>query len=207
VNRPVLWLLAGVPGAGRRTFFRRRLAPRCNVPWVDSQEILWQRWPADPGGHTEDAERAAAAWRDGLMAAGGSFILRLGIAGGDSLELIRRARRAGFRVVLIHVHVATPAIAVGRVVTRVRMGGHGIPEDRIRAEHPLALRNAVTAVSLIDEAFVYDNSDPRREHRFLLRFLDGRLAGSCRRASLPEWARQAFGELLPEGPARAHRAP
>lgn len=197
MNRPVLWLLGGVPGSGRRTFFRRRLAARCHAPWVDSEEILWQRWPADRTGHMADAERAAAAWRDGLMAAGRSFILRTGLAGDDSLDLIRRARRAGYRVILIYVHVASPAIAVGRVVTRVRMGGHGVPEDRVRAEHPLALRNAVTAVSLVDEAFVYDNSDPGREHRFLLRFLGGRLAGSCRDASLPDWAREAFGELLP----------
>ncbi len=47
-------------------------------------------------------------------------------------RLVEHARKRGFSVSLIYVFLETAELNVERVATRVRKGGHAVPEDKIQ---------------------------------------------------------------------------
>lgn len=199
VGRPVLWLVAGINGAGKTTFYHQRLAPRIAAPYVNADEIARERWPDHPERHAYEAAEIAAGRREVLLTARRSFVTETVFSHRSKLRLIWRAQKAGYRIVFLFVHVANPTVAAGRVGVRVRLGGHDVPEDKVRARFPRTLTNAAIAVRMADESFIYDASSPEHGHRFLLRFDAGRLTHVTDDGPLPDWARRAFRRQLPEG--------
>ena len=69
--------------------------------------------------------------RAALLQAGHSLITESTFSHASKLDLIDQAIARGYRVVLYHVNVRTPDVAVARVLGRVARGGHPVPEDRV----------------------------------------------------------------------------
>ena len=76
-----------------------------------------------------------------------------------NLELLRRAKDAGYFVRCIYVLTATPDINVVRVQVREASGGHGVPEDKIRSRYDKAIRLIPSLVDVCDIMHIYDNTD------------------------------------------------
>ncbi len=76
----------------------------------------------------------------------------------SKIELIKEARKHGFRVFLYHLHVRTSELAVKRVETRVLQGGHDVPPRKTAERFPRTLKHVREAVALVDRCYVYDNS-------------------------------------------------
>src|SRR5262245_395775 len=53
----------------------------------------------------------------------------------SKLSELDDARKAGFEVILMFIGVDDPAVNVERVRSRVQVGGHDVPEDRIVARY------------------------------------------------------------------------
>ena len=151
-------LVVGPNGAGKTTFVTHFLAPLLpSSHFVNADEIAGKRWPDDPARHAYEAARVAAKTRAALVAAGESFIAETVFSHPSKLELITAAQQAGYHV-LLHVLMVPEDLAVARVLFRVRAGGHGVPEEKIRARYHRLWDNVRRAAAVADSATFYDNS-------------------------------------------------
>ncbi|MHB1925003.1 MAG: hypothetical protein ACYCSJ_09950 [Acidimicrobiales bacterium] len=80
--------------------------------------------------------------------------------------------------------------------SRVRTGGHAVPEDKIRQRYQRIWPLVASAIDIADAAWVYDNSSARRPFRLVARYERGRRVGE---PDWPAWApaalRQAAQQL------------
>jgi predicted ABC-type ATPase len=74
--------------------------------------------------------------------------------------MIHRAKEKGFKVVLLFFWLRSIELAKVRVATRVKEGGHNIPLDVIERRYKSGITNLFHIyLSLVDEWFLYDNSN------------------------------------------------
>lgn len=151
-------LVVGPNGAGKSTFVEFVLAgQRPGVPFVNADVIAAECWPQDPVAHGHDAALAAEQIRDELLARGEPFIAETVASHESKIDLVRRARSAGY-----HVHLVVVAVpeeySVARVSARVAAGGHEVPEDKIRGRYRRLWGNVVAMTELADNAEVFDNT-------------------------------------------------
>lgn len=177
-------LVVGPNGSGKSTFVDQRLAPLLpGSVFVNADVIAKNRWPDSPEEHSYEAARIAATIRDTLIAQGESFIAETVFSHPSKLDLIDRARRAGY-VVVLHVVLVPVELSVARVAERVVEGGHRVPEDKIRQRFARLWPLVIEAIGRSDHATVYDNTAPDVT-RIVARFVDGDVVGDI---AWPAWA-------------------
>lgn len=184
MSDPTLHLIAGPNGAGKSTFYDHVVGPATGLPFVNADLIAAERWPGHEVEHAYEASDLAARTRDRLIEDRSSFIAETVFSHPSKVELVDRARAAGYRIVL-HV-VAIPAdLAVARVAERVAVGGHNVPEGKIRERHERLWRHVAEAVQLADDTYVYDNTSDAEPYRIIATYVDGHVIGE---PSWPDWA-------------------
>lgn len=161
---PVLHLLAGPNGSGKTTLARRVIVPATLLP-CDS---------------AEQARRLAER---------SSFITETVFSHPSKVALVQSAQQAGYLVAL-HVVVIPEELSVRRVAHRVGLGGHAVPEAKIRERYQRLWPLVAQARELADLTYVYDNSTAARPHRLMASYESGRLLGT------PAWAPWTPRELL-----------
>lgn len=190
---PHLWLLVGPNGTGKSTYYRRRVRPIFDAPFVNADLIARDRWPDDPEAHAWEALREADAVRAALLDAGRSFVTETVFSHPSRVDLIRRARAAGYTIWMTFIHLGSSDLAVARVEQRVRAGGHAVPEERIRGRYERMPAKVLEALSLVDRLFVVDNSEEGRAFRTVLAFDRGLL--TYRAADLPAVVATIFRDV------------
>lgn len=192
---PTLHLIAGVNGSGKTTFYRLHLAAATpGASFVNADEFARATWPGHEAERAADAARWADTKRRELLAARETFVAETVFSHESKLDLVHAAHRHGFLVILYHVHVATPRLAVARVATRVSCGGHGVPADTVEARHERTLRLVPLAAAIADRTYVFDNSRAGSTHRLVMTMDAGRVVRLG--DPLPEWVEGAYREAL-----------
>jgi predicted ABC-type ATPase len=166
VSTPLLHVLAGPNGSGKSTFVREVLGPVTRLPFVNADEIAERR----------------------------SFITETVFSHPSKVDLIGRAVAAGYLVEL-HVMLVPEELAVARVAHRVALGGHTVPEDKVRQRYRRLWELVVQARPLVDRAMFYDNTTSARPFRTVATYERGRLVGT---PAWPAWT------PLPLTALRAH---
>ncbi|HIV63072.1 MAG TPA: hypothetical protein H9746_09600 [Candidatus Butyricicoccus avistercoris] len=75
-----------------------------------------------------------------------------------NLNLLKRAKSAGFFIRCYYVLTADPQINVVRVMSRVSAGGHDVPVDKIISRYDKALALVQHLIPICDVCHIYDNS-------------------------------------------------
>ena len=75
-----------------------------------------------------------------------------------NLILLQRAKEQGYFVRGIYVLTANVDINVARVQAREALGGHGVPEEKIRSRYDKALALIPRLVEVCDVLHIYDNT-------------------------------------------------
>lgn len=75
-----------------------------------------------------------------------------------NLILLQRAKEQGYFVRGIYVLTANVDINVARVQAREALGGHGVPEEKIRSRYDKALALVPRLVEICDILHIYDNT-------------------------------------------------
>ncbi len=76
----------------------------------------------------------------------------------SKIEALREASEHGFRTYLYFVATEDSSINVARVESRGKLGGHGVPPDKIESRFPRAVANAAASLGLLSRAYFFDNS-------------------------------------------------
>jgi predicted ABC-type ATPase len=160
VSAPVLHVLAGPNGSGKSTFVREVLEPVTHLPFINADEIAEQRWPGRAEEHAYDASAAAAIARDQAIAGRQSVITETVFSHPSKVVLIHQGLEAGYLVEL-HVMLVSEDLAVARVAHRVTLGGHTVPEDKVRQRYRRLWVLVAQARKIVDRATFYDNSSSK----------------------------------------------
>lgn len=189
-TQPVLIFLAGPNGAGKTTFFTAYLE-QFGMPNVNADRIARVLREADPHAASDvidrRAFREAERLRSALLEARLSFCTETVFSdpAGARLRFLEKARSHGLAVFLIFIGLHDPALSVARVTQRVTQGGHDVPDEKLHARFPRTLANLRSAIPIVDEAFLFDNSSYETPYRPVAVYREGKLIS--RHPPLPPW--------------------
>ena len=116
------------------------------------------------------------------------FVFETVFSSQEKLEFIRKAKAAGFFIRFFFVCTSDPAINVVRITQRFMNGGHEVPISKVVSRYYKSLINAEEAISIVDRAYVYDNSVDNQLPRLLYRTVEGNLVKKYT-DDIPEWAK------------------
>lgn len=153
-------IIAGPNGAGKTTFARSFLTEEAQCPrFINADLIAAGLSPFAPEAMAVKAGRLMLEEIEDCVANGESFAFETTLSGVGYRQRIRPWRAAGYHVSLFFLCLPDAETAIARVATRVRQGGHDIPEDVIRRRFAAGLRNFDTIYKAeVDVWALYDNA-------------------------------------------------
>jgi predicted ABC-type ATPase len=77
---------------------------------------------------------------------------------GSNLAFLRALKKVGYDVHLYFVATEDAAINIDRVAARVKLGGHAVPEQKIRERYERSLLLLSLAIPDCNRVFIFDNS-------------------------------------------------
>ena len=158
-DRPVLYVLAGVNGAGKSSV-GGHLLERAGLTWFNPDTFA-RELVAETG--CDQTQANAAAWQEGMrrlneaVAKGANYAFETTLGGHTGPARIHAASRT-HDVLMWFCGLSSPELHLARVRARVVMGGHDIPETKIRERYPAALENLIALMPCLAQLQVYDNS-------------------------------------------------
>lgn len=163
MERPVYIIFAGVNGAGKSTFYHTDFWKTESLPKsmsrINSDEIAaGSGWSSDSESDQIRAGKEALHKLNHCLEARQSFNQETTLTGHIILRTIRRAKKAGYKIIVYYIGVDSADIALSRIEHRVSVGGHDIDEEAVRRRWRASLSNLSNTLDLCDEAVVIDNS-------------------------------------------------
>jgi predicted ABC-type ATPase len=130
--------------------------------------------------------------RQKLMEQRISFTLETVMSHPSKVDLLTQAQAAGYRTYLYFVATDDPAINISRVKSRVKLGGHAVPEDKIAERYHRSLELLMTAMRHTNRAYVFDNSGNTLDQRYtwLAEITEGREL-ELKSGQVPAWFKHA----------------
>ncbi len=186
MTRPQLWLLAGGNGAGKTTFYDLFLSPK-NVRLVNADQIAKMLNPDSPESASYTAAGVAEQIRQKLVHQNVSFCYETVFSHVSKIDFTAEAKRLGYRLFLVYVHLATPALNEARVRQRISQGGHSVPVEKIYSRIQRTIIHIKTAIPLFDEARFLDNSSRENPFRQVAIVKNGHCEWMIE--PLPDWAK------------------
>jgi predicted ABC-type ATPase len=127
-----------------------------------------------------------------LMEQKTSFTLETVMSHSSKIDLLIQAQAAGYRTYLYFVATDDPAINISRVKSRIKLGGHAVPEDRIETRYHRSLALLMDAIRHTNRAYVFDNSsdNPEKKHTWLAEITEGKKL-ELKPKQIPAWFKHA----------------
>jgi len=150
---------AGTNGAGKSAIVGEFLAAKGGEyfnPDLVARELIQKGVP------TEQAN--ASAWKLGFNALqravnnNEDFSFETTLGGNTIARELHQAIKAGLKIYIWYVGLASPELHIARVRARVGRGGHEIPEAKIRERYPKSLVNLVSFIGAAAEVHLFNNS-------------------------------------------------
>ena len=141
------------------------------------------------------ASVAADFLRQKLLEKRVSFSFETVMSAPDKVALLEKAQRLGYRTYLYFIATDDPAINVARVKSRVHLGGHDVPKDKILSRYNRSLDLLLDAVRHTNRAYVFDNSRDGSDHLWVAEITDGTdLEMKC--DPMPAWFQRAVWDKI-----------
>lgn len=159
LNEKVIYI-AGCNGAGKTTASYTILPEilDCNE-FVNADEIARGLSPFQPEKAGIQAGRLMLQRIKSLINKGQDFAFETTLSAKSYKNLVEDAKRNGYSVTLIFFYLSSQDLAVKRVETRVKEGGHNIPEKVIRRRYENGLKNFFNIFRpIVDEWLFIENS-------------------------------------------------
>lgn len=210
--RPVLYVLAGVNGAGKSSIGGHLLQQR-GLTWFNPDAFA-REFAVEFGFDPDTAN--VHAWNESVRRLDEAIAKRRHYAfettlGGKTVTAKISAAATSHDVMVWFCGLASPDLHVARVRARVAMGGHDIPEARIRERYPRALQNLIALMPRLARLQVYDNTaevevgEPIPDPVLVLEMQAGRLTWPARDdidalSRTPGWAKPLMEAALTRRP-------
>lgn len=160
INRASFNMFAGINGAGKTTLYYDELEKgslfgyRINIDEIVSSFGDWKS--------EQDQIRAtkiAIKQRNAYIKNGYSFNIETTLSGQSIFGLIKTLKEKDYIINLYYVGLENVQLAKDRVEIRMKKGGHFVSSKIIDRRYPKSLKNLSKILPLVDNAYVYDNTD------------------------------------------------
>ncbi len=154
------YIIAGCNGAGKTTASFTILPQILDCEeYVNADEIAKGLSPFHPERVPIDAGRLMLERISTLMQKRVTFAIETTLSTRYYDSLIKKAHKAGYKVILLFFWLSSPEVAIRRVAKRVSEGGHNIPEDIIRRRYEAGIKNLFNIYShIVDRWLLVDNN-------------------------------------------------
>lgn len=203
---PCIYVLAGTNGAGKSSIggamFRHRGTEYFNPDEAAAKILL-----RNPG--LSPAQANGMAWQQGKRLLERAISERLSFAfettlGGNTIpRLLHSALSAAIEVRIWYVGLESVELHLARVRSRVRKGGHDIPDEKIRERYNRSRLSLIRLMPRLTELRVYDNTtdaDPHTgvapEPRLILHRRGNTTVASCDPTEAPEWTKPILAAAM-----------
>lgn len=189
-RRPTLCVIAGPNGSGKTTTTEQLLS---NEWGADSLYINPDNIAQEEFGDWNDKEavlkaaKRATEIRYECLGQKRDFVFETVFSAPEKLEFLQKAHEAGFFIRLFFVCTENPKINAARIAQRYLNGGHEVPISKIVSRYFKSLENMKRAISIVDRAYIYDNSVENALPQLLYRTVDGTVFKQYTE-DVPEWA-------------------
>ena len=156
---PNLYIIAGCNGAGKTTASYTILPEILNCrEFVNADNIAAGLSPFYPEGVALEAGRIMLSRIKELLKEESSFAIETTLATRSYVSLIKDARQKGYKIILLFFWLNSPEVAFERVASRVKKGGHNIPQDVIERRYYREIFNLINLyMPVVDDWKIVDN--------------------------------------------------
>lgn len=151
VKLPEIVVFAGPNGSGKTTI--TRLA-KVVGEYINADDIKKTTLCTDL-----DAAVKAEELREEMIKECKDFTFETVLSTDRNLLLLKKAKEKGYFIRGIYVLTADVNINVVRVNAREALGGHGVPEEKIRQRYERAIKLIPQIVDVCDVFHLYDNTE------------------------------------------------
>lgn len=137
--------------------------------------------------------------RQKLLAQKASFTLETVMSSPDKVALLEKAQHLGYRTYLYYVATDDPEINISRVRSRVRQGGHDVPEDKIVSRYGRSLDLLMDAIRHSNRAYIFDNSTHEQARTWLAEVTNGKIL-EMKTDQMPAWFKRAVWDKISPPP-------
>jgi predicted ABC-type ATPase len=142
IRRPQAVIIGGPNGAGKSTLAPQLLLDEFDIhTYVNADDIARALNPADMQSAAVAAGRAVHAELDRLRRERADFGLETTLSGTALRRTIGKFDREGYDIHLVYLWQPSAELALARISSRVRLGGHDIPAADVRRRITRSVRN------------------------------------------------------------------
>ena len=160
-----LYIISGCNGAGKTTASYTILPEiiECKE-FVNADEIAKGLSPFQPEKVSFEAGRIMLNRINHLLKEDESFAFETTLATKSYKNKVIKAKEKGYNVTLLFFWLNNIELAIERVKTRVKEGGHNIPENVIKTRYTKGINNLFNIyLPIVDNVMVFDNSYGKHE--------------------------------------------
>lgn len=150
IRFPEVIVFAGPNGSGKSTITRMA---KIGGEYINADNIKRATLCTDL-----EAAIKAEELRERMIVDRKDFTFETVLSTDRNLLLLQRAKEKGYFVRGIYVLTCNADINVARVNAREALGGHGVPEEKIRSRYDKALALIPKFVEICDILHIYDNT-------------------------------------------------
>ena len=150
VRLPEVIVFAGPNGSGKSTITQMA---KVGGEYINADDIKRTTLCTDL-----EAAVKAEELREYMIENKKDFTFETVLSTGRNLLLLQKAKEQGYFVRGIYVLTSNVDINVARVKAREALGGHGVPEEKIRSRYDKALALVPRLVEICDILHIYDNT-------------------------------------------------
>jgi predicted ABC-type ATPase len=137
-----LYIISGCNGAGKTTASFTILPEILDCKeFVNADEIAKGISPFQPDKVGIEAGRLMLKRIKILLESGESFAFETTLSTRSYVQFVERARQLEYQVTCLFFWLSSEELAISRVETRVKEGGHHIPEEVVRRRYKSGLKN------------------------------------------------------------------
>jgi predicted ABC-type ATPase len=157
---PRCLVVAGPNGAGKTTFAREYLPNDARVlNFVNADLIAGGLSPLKPELAAIAAGRLVLKEIDRLVEGRADFAFESTLSGLGYISRLREMKQNGYHIEIIYLRIFSSRLAMNRIKSRVRQGGHDVPRADVHRRFARSWRNFQSHYRpLADLWAVYDNS-------------------------------------------------
>ncbi len=162
---PRLFIISGCNGSGKTTATYGLLPEMLGCSnFVNSDEFAKSFSPFNPESASISASRYMLMKIRYMFQRRADFCIETTLATRTLVKMVKEAQANGYTVTILYLWLSSPELAVERVKSRVKAGGHYIKEDTIRRRYYLGLHYLFKDfIPLCNKWIVADNSENKFE--------------------------------------------
>lgn len=156
-----LYIIAGPNGAGKTTASYTILPEifKCKE-FINADEIARGISPFNPDRVAIQAGKIMLRRMNELLDGNITFAIETTLAAKNLIKYIHKAKEEEYEVILLFLNLDSEELAIKRVETRVKEGGHNIPKETIIRRYKNGLKNFFQMyVQVVDKWIMVDNSE------------------------------------------------